>query len=284
MPVTNGASSARNEAAEYQWLFSKSDLALTPSVLQGGLDPTEEKLRRCKGINAIYRMGEFMRQPQHVMNTASIYFHRFYMRQPLDYGTVKEGYPHYEMAVTCMFLACKAEESHRKLQNVIDAAIASLDKTPTGQQRWAERSLRADPASKDSVRWAEIILQNEETLLETLCFDLIIEHPHEILVKACHRLSVDKPVLQLAWAIINDTLRDATCVMYEASVLAAGAFYRACLMAEVDPKKFSAVTEGDGEGRQVPWTDVFDVYEEEAVEASDAIENDVYLSHEHHTH
>lgn len=148
MTASTGNRPQTGQAPEYQWLFTKADLALTPSVLQGELDPVEEKHRRCKGVNAIYRMGEYMRLSQHVMNAASVYLHRFYMRKPLEHGPNKIGHPHYEMAATCLFLACKVEESHRKLPNVIDAATASLDKSPAGLQRWSERSFRADPASK----------------------------------------------------------------------------------------------------------------------------------------
>lgn len=48
------------------------------------------------------------------------------------------------------------------------------------------------------------MLVSEETVLETLCFDLIVEHPHEILIKACSRLMVDASLVRLAWTIIND--------------------------------------------------------------------------------
>ena len=150
MTASTGTRPTSGQAPDDQWLFTKSDLALTPSVLIGGLDPIEEKRRRFKGVSAIYRMGEYMRLPQHVMNTASIYLHRFYMRKPLEYGSNKLGHPHYEMAATCVFLACKVEESHRKLPSVIDAAMASFDKSPAGNQRWAERNFRADPSSKVS--------------------------------------------------------------------------------------------------------------------------------------
>lgn len=150
MTASTGIRPPHGHLPDDPWLFSKSDLALTPSVLQGGLSPTEEKQRRFKGVNAIYRMGEYMRLPQHVMNTACIYLHRFYMRKPLEHGPNKIGHSHYEIAATCIFLACKVEESHRKLPSVIDAAMASFDRSPTGNQRWAERSFRADPASKVS--------------------------------------------------------------------------------------------------------------------------------------
>ncbi len=144
MTASTGTRPPTGQAPDDQWLFTKADLDLTPSVLQGGLDPIEEKLRRCKGVNAIYRIGEYMRLPQHVMNTACIYLHRFYMRKPLAYGPSNLGNPHYEMSVTCVFLACKVEESHRKLVSVIEAAMASFDKSPEGQRRWAERTFRLD--------------------------------------------------------------------------------------------------------------------------------------------
>lgn len=150
MTASAGTRPSAGQAPDDQWLFSKSDLALTPSVLQGALDPIDEKTRRYKGVRLIYRMGEYMRLPQHVMNTAAIYLHRFYMRKPLEYGTSKVGYPHYDIAATCVFLACKVEESHRKLPSVIDAAMASLDGSPTGSQQWLQRTYRADPGHQVS--------------------------------------------------------------------------------------------------------------------------------------
>ena len=73
--------------------------------------------------------------------------------------------------------------------------------------------------------------------------------------------------------------------MFEAAVLAAGAFYRACQISQVDPSKFSAKwKEQDGEERELRWTDVYDVDEDEAADAAEAIEKDVYASHEQHAH
>lgn len=70
--------------------------------------------------------------------------------------------------------------------------------------------------------------------------------------------------------------------MYEAPVLAAGAFYQACRTSKVDPAKFSSKWGRADEERQLSWTDVFDVDESEAAEAAHSIENDVYLAHEPH--
>lgn len=70
--------------------------------------------------------------------------------------------------------------------------------------------------------------------------------------------------------------------MYEASVLAAGAFRRACQTTATDPSTFSADWTSDlgaAEERGLPWTDVFDVDEHEADQVSEAIDQDVYAFH-----
>lgn len=70
--------------------------------------------------------------------------------------------------------------------------------------------------------------------------------------------------------------------MFEAPVLAAGAFHRACKTLNVDPAKFTAKWSKGEEERQLGWEDVFDVDEQEAAEAAEAIKKDVYLAHEQH--
>lgn len=77
-------------------------------------------------------------------------------------------------------------------------------------------------------------------------------------------------------------MRDPTCVMYEAPVLAAGAFVRACQATATDISTFSAEwtsDSDDAEERRMPWTDVFDVDQHEADEVCNAISQDVYAFH-----
>lgn len=240
---------------------------------------------RGKGVHLIYKMGEFLQVGQHVMVAAATYFHRFFMRRPLQANRSGAGWSHYEMAATCMFLACKSEESLRKLSSVIDAAMASLDKSPEGQMRWADRSFRANPSSHEYAKWRDCILLHEEALLTTLCFDLVVPQPHETLVQAMRQLDVDKPLARLAWTILNDCMRDPTCLFFDAPVLAAGAFQKACALRNVDPAMFYAARPHDAppplsdEDNYFDWLDVFDVDENEAQEAVDAITQDVYEFH-----
>lgn len=48
------------------------------------------------------------------------------------------------------------------------------------------------------------ILWCEERLLETLCFDLIMEHPQKHLILAGRKLGVDKPLIRIAYAHLHD--------------------------------------------------------------------------------
>ncbi|WFD22406.1 hypothetical protein MEQU1_001076 [Malassezia equina] len=288
------------EAFATQWLFSRDDLAQTPSVTGSfsalnapdgrttsapTMSSEQERVLRGKGVHLIYKMGEFLQVGQHVMVAAATYFHRFFMRRPLQASRSSGGWSHYEMAATCMFLACKSEESLRKLSSVVDAAMASLDKSPEGQMRWGDRSFRANHSSHEYVKWRDCILLHEEALLTTLCFDLVVPQPHECLVQAMRQLDVDKPLARLAWTVLNDCMRDPTCLFFDAPVLAAGAFQKACALRHVDPALFYAARPHDAppprddHDTYFDWLDVFDVDEEEAQSATDAITQDVYEFH-----
>lgn len=45
----------------WQWLFSSSDMTHTPTVVHSGLSLDDEKYCRWKGVQLIFRIGEYMR-------------------------------------------------------------------------------------------------------------------------------------------------------------------------------------------------------------------------------
>ncbi len=75
-----------------QWLFTEEELLATPSILDG-LDPTEERCRRAKGVNFITQVGILLKLPQLTLAVAGVFFHRFYMRRSLI--PEKQGFHHY---------------------------------------------------------------------------------------------------------------------------------------------------------------------------------------------
>ena len=288
-------------AAATQWLFTREDLQFTPSVtgvydalLDASSSPNkhsaqtmtseQERVLRGKGVHLIYKMGEFLQVGQHVMVAAATYFHRFFMRRPLQVHRAGSGWSHYEIAAACVFLACKSEESLRKLPFIVDAVMASLDKSPEGQMRWADRSFRSHHGSHEFAKWRDCILLHEEALLTTLCFDLVVPQPHEALVRATRAMEVEPALARLAWTILNDCMRDPVCLFFDAPVLAAGAFLKACCERHVDPAMYYAARPRDAPridaaDAYFDWLDAFDVDEDEAREAMTAIDADVYDFH-----
>lgn len=75
-----------------QWLFTEAELASAPSVLDG-LPAAEERCRRAKGVNFIVQAGILLKLPQLTLATASVFFHRFYMRRSMV--PEKDGLHHY---------------------------------------------------------------------------------------------------------------------------------------------------------------------------------------------
>lgn len=260
----------------YQWLFSQSDMSDTPSVLLAGLTYEQERFNRWKGVQLIFRIGDYMRLGNHVTCTASMFFQRFFMRKQMT----KEGstrshdtFAFPEMAPTCVFLACKVEETHRKLHSIVEATMAVMDRTPVGIQRCEAHMYRADTNSRDYQRWRDIVLLQEERLLEALCFDLIVDQPHPIALKGSMRIGVSRDMAQLTILLLNTFLYGAVCLFYDSATMAACAFLKACQYTGKDPQSYLIGTPY----AEHNWSEAFDVTLEEVEEAIPII--DEYLAY-----
>lgn len=75
-----------------QWFFTQDEINSSPSILDG-ISPTEERLRRAKGVNFIYQAGVLLDLPQITLYVAGVFFHRFYMRTSMV--EEKGGIHHY---------------------------------------------------------------------------------------------------------------------------------------------------------------------------------------------
>jgi len=75
-----------------QWFFTEAELASTPSILDG-VTPIDERCRRAKGVNFIIQAGIMLKLPQLTLATASVFFHRYFMR--VSMVPEKGGQHHY---------------------------------------------------------------------------------------------------------------------------------------------------------------------------------------------
>ncbi|RDW89048.1 hypothetical protein BP6252_01080 [Coleophoma cylindrospora] len=227
-------------ASSNQWYFTEAEISSTPSVLDG-LPRAEERNRRAKGVNFISQAGILLKLPQLTLATASIFFHRFYMR----YSMVPEkgGLHHYEngrlpfskahatvvqpdrgltfvqnIAATSLFLATKTEENCRKTKEIVIAVAKVAQKNA---------SLIIDEQSKEYWRWRDNILLYEELMLELLTFDVVVESPYNHLYKILQSLELEtnKALRNAAWGWINDSCLTMMCLLMPPRDIAVAAMY-----------------------------------------------------------
>ena len=101
------------------------------------------------------------------MATGVVFFHRFYL-----FHSFYE-FPRYVMATCCLFLAGKVEETPKKCKDLVKAAKAWLESKKFDSKYLA--SFGDDP-SRD-------IMVYERILLQTIKFDLQVDHPYGYLLK-----------------------------------------------------------------------------------------------------
>ncbi|VVC24461.1 Cyclin, C-terminal domain,Cyclin-like,Cyclin, N-terminal [Cinara cedri] len=216
------------------WYFDKDELYRTASA-QDGIPHEIEFRYRQEGARFIIDAGTKMDLGYNTMATGVVYFHRFYM-----YHSFKT-FPRYLTACCCLFLAGKVEETPKKCKDIIKIAKALLpeDKYET---------LGMDPK--------EEVMVLERILLQTIKFDLQVDHPYQFLLKYAKCLKGDKAKLtkmvQMAWTFVNDSLCTTLCLQWEPEVIAVSLMYLAC--------KLSKFELNDWQGRlpnHLRWWDMF---------------------------
>ncbi|XP_025198607.1 cyclin-K-like [Melanaphis sacchari] len=216
------------------WYFDKDELHRTASA-QDGIPHERESRYRQEGARFIIDAGTKMDLGYNTMATGVVYFHRFYM-----YHSFKT-FPRYLTACCCLFLAGKVEETPKKCKDIIKLAKAILpeDKYET---------LGVDPK--------EEVMVLERILLQTIKFDLQVDHPYQFLLKYAKCLKGDKTKLtkmvQMAWTFVNDSLCTTLCLQWEPEIIAVSLIYLAC--------KLSKFELNDWQGRtpnHLRWWDMF---------------------------
>lgn len=216
------------------WYYDKKDLRYTLSI-RDGLDYETERRYRKEGVRFIMECGSKMGLGHNTIATGVVYFHRFYMFHSF------RTFPRYVTACCCLFLAGKVEETPKKCLDIINIARKNLhDK--------AFESFGVDPK--------EEVMTLERILLQTIKFDLQVEHPYSFLLKYAKCLIGDKvklqKMVQMAWNFVNDSLSTTVCLQWEPEIIAVAMIHLA--------SKLSKFIVNDWTGRQtnhLRWWDMF---------------------------
>ncbi|KMZ00272.1 cyclin-T [Drosophila simulans] len=188
------------------WYFSNDQLANSPSR-RCGIKGDDELQYRQMTAYLIQEMGQRLQVSQLCINTAIVYMHRFYAFHSFTH------FHRNSMASASLFLAAKVEEQPRKLEHVIRAANKCLP--PTTEQNYAEL--------------AQELVFNENVLLQTLGFDVAIDHPHTHVVRTCQLVKACKDLAQTSYFLASNSLHlTSMCLQYRPTVVACFCIYLAC--------------------------------------------------------
>lgn len=190
-----------------RWFYTAEQLKQSPSIKRG-MTEAEELLQRQMTAQMIRQIGQELRKsckrPSGLcINTAMVFMHRFYMFHSF------QRYPPHVMAPCCVFLAAKSEETPVKLEYVIKTAHMI-------------RNPQASSLSEISYERAKSeLIMNENLLLQTLGFDLVVHHPHTSVIKCGDLVGAPKAVTQLAYELVTNSLHfSKMCLRYEPTSVA----------------------------------------------------------------
>ncbi|KNC49456.1 cyclin [Thecamonas trahens ATCC 50062] len=197
------------------WYVTLDELKKHTPSREDGMDYATECAERQKQCMAILHLGAKLNVPTLAKATAVLFFHRFFLRRSF------KKHDAWLVAVTCLFLATKVEESSKKLRNVVDMAF---------EQRYPGE------ARDDSklFQLKEQILIHERKVLQTLAFDLTVVHPYKDLMPMASDIHASRELAQSAWSFINDSLSMTLCLRYQPREVAAAAIYLSALHQKVN--------------------------------------------------
>ncbi|MCI4378083.1 hypothetical protein PGIGA_G00211870 [Pangasianodon gigas] len=185
---------AAHRGSSSKWFFSREQLEATPSR-RCGVEPDRELSYRQQAANLIQDMGQRLNVSQLTINTAIVYMHRFYM-----YHSFTKFHRNI-ISPTTLFLAAKVEEQPRKLEHVIKVAHACLN----------PQEAPLDTKSNAYLQQAQELVILETIVLQTLGFEITIEHPHTDVVKCSQLVRASKDLAQTSYFMATNSVRHPQC-------------------------------------------------------------------------
>ncbi|XP_070814230.1 cyclin-T2-like isoform X1 [Chaetodon trifascialis] len=195
-----------------KWLFSRERLDNTPSR-RCGIEADRELSYRQQAANLIQDIGQRLNVSQLIINTAIVYMHRFYMIHSFT------KFHRNIISQTTLFLAAKVEEQPRKLEHVIKIAHACVN----------PQEPALDTKSNAFQQQAQELVALETIVLQTLGFEITVDHPHTDVVRCSQLVRASKDLAQTSYFMATNSLHLTTfCLQYRPTVVACVCIHLAC--------------------------------------------------------
>ncbi|XP_058653798.1 cyclin-L1 isoform X2 [Onychostoma macrolepis] len=201
-------------------IIPEERLSTTPSMLDG-LDHKTETDLRILGCELIQSAGILLRLPQVAMATGQVLFQRFFYSKSF----IKHSFE--IVAMTCVNLASKIEESPRRVRDVINV----FHHLKQGKGK------KSTPLVLDQnyINTKNQVIKAERRVLKELGFCVHVKHPHKIIVMYLQVLECEKNqmLVQTAWNYMNDALRTNVFVRFEPETIACACIYLAARVLQI---------------------------------------------------
>lgn len=239
---------------EDPWLFTAEELDETPSRLAGVPRAVEDSVHS-RSTRYITECSRELRIPQLTTLVAATFLRRFYMLESLtDHSTPA-------VAAACLFLACKVQETHKRLRDFIYWTVKIRTRDSDDYADGVD--LYEDSAMYDAEKTA--MLAKEADVLRVLNFDLTIDQPYKHLLaigkyfiptnplmspgrndshSTNHSRATpytsgeirqrNKEVMQHAWNFVNDSSGSYVHVRFDAREIATAALFIAARLHKLD--------------------------------------------------
>jgi len=201
-------------------------LRQTPSS-EDGISATTERRLRIYGVELIQRAASLLRLPQIISASGAAIFQRFFFRRSFAEFDVRT------VAPTALFLACKLEEHHRRLKDVVLVFHRMEMREAIYSSRFAGSPTPAlDNGGRDAMK--QEIIRVERLILKELGYvvALLLEHPHKYVIQFIKSM-VRSPqsrvaeLAQRAWNYLNDATRTVLCCKYAPHKITTASIYLA---------------------------------------------------------
>lgn len=198
--------------SEARWIFPPEKIENTPSRLDA-MSKEDELAQRQQSALFISDLGGRLKVNQLCINTAIIYMHRFYMIHSL------KKFHNYFVATACLYFACKVEEQPRRLREFIEQVQYLLHRSN-------------EPISinnEEYRRYGDEIMALESCLIQTLGFNVLINHAHTVIIKTCQMIKAPRDLAEAAYlTATNSLILTNFCVKFSSEKVACFCIYLAC--------------------------------------------------------
>ena len=194
-----------------KWYFSKERLSNTPSRKCNVLAEREEDYRQ-QAASFIQQLGQRLQVTQLCINTAIVYMHRFYVFHSFTM------FRRHHVSAAALFLAAKVEDQPKRLEHVVKLCYNSMNKDGP--------SLVLSTKCEQYRAEAQEIVSNENIILQTLGFDVAVEHPHTHVLNCCDALNLPEEFAQVSYVLATSSLHLTTlCLRFSPEVVACVCIY-----------------------------------------------------------